>query len=385
MDSQVDQMLGRTTDDRGAERSNQIRKNQAKERATLQNDISKAQKEIARLKEERAPIAKELRKVEAEVGPIKYIAALIYNDKPDETMLEKAVRWVIICIVIVFDPLAIMMLLAATESMGWIKRERYDHYAAPIAAATTEEPQDNTPIKVDDFGTLPPAEEEEKPWPFPMVRPAEGNALAVEDDQVAAAIVPPEDIPSIVTRPWTDEEISAFEKAYDTAQEEPVNIEPDPTAKLDEEVATEIDPDAEKEAMRAWKVEHPETTIKEQRRLLDQGKIDQLPWQQNIAIHADNEPLSGAVSGFGVEWPAQANKGDMFLRVDMLPTQLYKFNGKKWIEVDKDLNDSYTYDSAYIDYLIEKLESGEYDPELLTYTEREEIAHQLNHQKSTGV
>jgi hypothetical protein len=94
--------------------------------------------------------------------------------------------------------------------------------------------------------------------------------------------------------------------------------------------------------------------------------------------------LPGNVSGFGIDWPTRASKGDMFLRVDMLPTQLYKFNGKKWIEVDKDLNDSYTYDAAYIDYLIEKLESGEYDPELLTYTEREEIAHRLTHQKSTG-
>ena len=136
--------------------------------------------------------------------------------------------------------------------------------------------------------------------------------------------------------------------------------------------------------MRSWKVQHPETTIKEQRRLLDQGKIDQLPWQHNVGLQADNEPLSGNVSGFGVEWPQQAAKGDMFLRVDMLPTQLYKFNGKKWIEVDKDLNDSYTYDAAYIDYLIAKLESGEYDPELLTYTEREEIAHRLTQQKSTG-
>jgi len=390
MDSQVDQMLGRTTDDRGAERSNQIRKNQARERGTLQNDISKAQKEIARLKEERAPVAKELRKVEAEVGPIKYIAALIYNDKPDETMLEKAVRWVIISIVLVFDPLAIMMLLAATESMGWIKRERYEHPPATVQA--------------EDFGALPPNEdddtppealiklfqdglpdnanrtEEEKPWPFPIVRPVEGDAKIALDDQAAMNIRPPEEIPGMVIRPWTDDEIAAFDQAYDMSQEEPrVDVESNVIAE-----DKEIEPDEEKEAMRAWKVQHPETTIKEQRRLLDQGKIDQLPWQHDIGLQADNEPLSNNVSGFGVGWPQQAAKGDMFLRVDMLPTQLYKFNGKKWIEVDKDLNDSYTYDAAYIDYLIAKLESGEYDPELLTYTEREEIAHRLTQQKSTG-
>jgi hypothetical protein len=61
----------------------------------------------------------------------------------------------------------------------------------------------------------------------------------------------------------------------------------------------------------------------------------------------------------------------------MLPTVLYKYNGKKWIEVDKDLSDSYAYDDAYIDFLIAKLESGEYDAEMLTYSEREQIAARL--------
>jgi hypothetical protein len=78
MDAQVDQKLSRTTDDKGAERAVQIRRNQAKERKQLQDDISKAQKSIAALQLERAPAASQARKIEAEVGPIKYIAALIY-------------------------------------------------------------------------------------------------------------------------------------------------------------------------------------------------------------------------------------------------------------------------------------------------------------------
>jgi hypothetical protein len=184
------------------------------------------------------------------------------------------------------------------------------------------------------------------------------------------AIVPPEEIPGIVTRPWTDEEIAAFEKAYDTAQEDTTSIE---------------DSDAEKEAMRAWKINHPETTIKEQRRMLETGKIEQLPWMQDVGLSADNAPKINNVSGFGISFPEESQKGDTFLRVDIMPSQLYKYNGKKWIEVDKDISDSYTYDIAYIDYLIEKIESGEYDPELLTYSEREQIAHRLNKQNSTGV
>jgi hypothetical protein len=112
LDAQVDQTLSRTSDDRGAERSVQIRRSQTKERNQLIGEIQKAQEEIARLNNERAPIAAEVRKVEAEVGPIKYIAALIYGDNAGQDLLEKAVRWVIILIVLVFDPLAVLMLIA---------------------------------------------------------------------------------------------------------------------------------------------------------------------------------------------------------------------------------------------------------------------------------
>jgi hypothetical protein len=128
MDAQVDEKLSRTTDDRGAERAVQIRRNQAKERTNLQNEISAAQKKISSLQEQRAPIASQARKVEAEVGPIKYIAALIYGDNPDANLLEKAVRWVIILIVLVFDPLALVLILAADQTFAWHRPKRRDDW-----------------------------------------------------------------------------------------------------------------------------------------------------------------------------------------------------------------------------------------------------------------
>jgi len=97
----------------GVERSIAIRRSQQKDRERILKEIGTAQTKISQLNEERAPIATEVRKVEAEVGPIKYIAALIYGDNPEIDVLEKAVRWVIIMIVIVFDPLAVLMLVAA--------------------------------------------------------------------------------------------------------------------------------------------------------------------------------------------------------------------------------------------------------------------------------
>jgi hypothetical protein len=102
MDGAVDQTLSRSTDEKGADKAAQLRRSQAKERGTLQNEIASAQKKIAALNEERAPIASELRKVEAEVGPIKYIAKMIYGDNPDANLLEQAVVWVIMILILDF-------------------------------------------------------------------------------------------------------------------------------------------------------------------------------------------------------------------------------------------------------------------------------------------
>lgn len=124
MDAQVDQLLGRTTDDKGANRAVQVRRQQKAERARLQSEIAAEQEAISKLNEEAAPIRAQVRKVEAEVGPIKYIAALIYGDQASTTMLENAVRWVIIMIVVVFDPLAITLLLASQYSFQELARQR---------------------------------------------------------------------------------------------------------------------------------------------------------------------------------------------------------------------------------------------------------------------
>jgi hypothetical protein len=116
LDAQVDQTISRTTEASGAERAITIRRSQQKDRTRILNEIGTAQAKIASLNQDRAPIAAEVRKVEAEVGPIKYIAALIYDDAGNDT-LERAVRIVTIMIVIVFDPLAVLLLIAANWQM----------------------------------------------------------------------------------------------------------------------------------------------------------------------------------------------------------------------------------------------------------------------------
>ena len=129
LDQQVDQTMARTSDDTGATKAIAIRRGQAKERARLIQDIGDSQTRISKYQEERAPIASEVRKVEAEVGPIKYIAELIYGDQAkDEGFLEKAVRIVIMMIVSVFDPLAVLMLIAANWSLKNTVRKDWNSF-----------------------------------------------------------------------------------------------------------------------------------------------------------------------------------------------------------------------------------------------------------------
>jgi hypothetical protein len=131
LDSIADQTIARTEDAKGVERANQIRRSQQKDRSRLLSEIGEAQKEIAKLNDEKAPIAKDLRKIEAEVGPIKYIAALIYGDNPDSSILEKAVRIVILMIVAVFDPLAVLLLVAANWNLKNLGRKEDEFWRLP--------------------------------------------------------------------------------------------------------------------------------------------------------------------------------------------------------------------------------------------------------------
>ena len=160
LDAQVDQTIARTDDAKGTERAITVRRNQQKDRNRILNEIGTAQTKIAKYNEERAPIASEVRKVEAEVGPIKYIAALIYGDESatDVTMLEKAVRIVTILIVIVFDPLAVLLLIAANWNLKHTGTRKWNDFFEKPPVEDFPERTDirlNDEIKVDAPSTTP--------------------------------------------------------------------------------------------------------------------------------------------------------------------------------------------------------------------------------------
>jgi hypothetical protein len=367
LDEGVDSVLGRSTTETGAEKAVAMRKSQQKERGRLQAEISQSQKSISELNNARAPIAAEVRKIEAEVGPIKYIAAFIYGDNPDANLLERAVRWVIIILVVVFDPLAIMMVLSATESMKW-ERERRSQPPAYEA--------DDGPLTDDQIKQIEKLAEEDLPT---------GETVATSqlfDDPGE----PPENYmygelqPHALTEEELEEVIAEFNHVRHTTQ--PVVYNADYLEQLKDSIQAnsanddeEIDDDDPmKKAIKEWKDANPGTTLKEQRARFAAGKIRELPW---IGLMATDDLNRKPLSGFGTDFPENAGKGDTFMRVDRMPNVLYKYNGQNWIVVDKTLTDNYTYDDAYIEHLITQLESGEYDPDMLSDGEADAIARRV--------
>jgi hypothetical protein len=123
LDAAVDQIMVRSADEKGAERSNQIRKAQQKERTRITDEIDGSQKAIQKIIEEKSPVSLEIRKAESDFGPIKYVAEVVYGTH-DRDIIDKAVRLVIFIIIIVFDPLAILLLIAANQTYQALKKAK---------------------------------------------------------------------------------------------------------------------------------------------------------------------------------------------------------------------------------------------------------------------
>ena len=248
------------------------RNQQREERDALNAQISEAQTKISELRTERAPFAASLRAIEAEVGPIKYIAKLIYGDATDANMLEQAVVWIIIVIVFVFDPLAVLLLLASQMSFKWAREERElrseQNAMVPIVNDTTE-----------DSNVEPNSNDDVQPVAEPVVD--EPQPESTVEETVVKEIVVEE---PAVEEPVVVEPVQSVE-VFDILPEAPVEEEED-----DNEVC-----ETEKAAIQRWKAEHPGEYAKKQRHLLEIGIIDRLPWEDYMEDREVSEDQSAAI------------------------------------------------------------------------------------------
>ena len=399
MDEAVDQVMARSDSEKGAEKAVSIRRSQAKERVRLQNEITAEQTKIAKLNEERAPIASEVRKVEAEVGPIKYIAAFIYGDNPDANLLERAVRWVIILLVVVFDPLAIMLVIAANQSKDWDKEQLIedDRNAMSIIPPKKE---DTRPFTEEEITVLDgPTVEPTATWPFPSepeIEPSThyvANKFSEPDPrysvnkplhteptveyQILEDVVE-EDLPPVtswVVIPDLEENIEEV-----VAEEEPIVVDDTPpyegikdlkTGKWIQTGPALADPVAQ--SSMGFKDLGNGYVEFEGKRMSTHVLKDKRP--DLFAIKEDNPREVKITFGQGLTNIGQI--GDAHIRIDTIPHRIYKSNGEKWIEINKNTTASYLGNTKYLQFLMDQISTGEYDPELLTELEQEAIANHL--------
>jgi hypothetical protein len=381
MDEAVDQVMGRSTTETGADKAVQIRRSQQKERARLFAEIEAEQKKITILNEERAPIAAEVRKVEAEVGPIKYIAALIYGDDADNNMLEASVRWVIILLVIVFDPLAIALVLAANASKEWDKEKEDEEGDSPLGTETAATPTVTEPAYEPDDGPLTDEqiaqikESVNEPINCYMCDTPLENAPGI-------GLFCPNKNCDVKDGPVEESEKSILEQhPYLTKPFVSFDVKPMVAPKAE----TIVDePTADEDHTMIVKQDLPFKELPggyvafEGKHVQRDALFSMHP--EFLKLSVDSGKLVN--SGFGPKFPDVAEKGDIFTRVDVLPNKVYKYDGKNWIVINKETSNTYLYNTKYLEYLIQMIENGQYDPELLSENERAQIEDYIKIQKN---
>jgi hypothetical protein len=215
--------------------------------AEQQAKIVEANNTIDTLTQQKYTLQAEYRKLEAEVGPVKYLAEFIYGERADQNILEDAVRWVIVIIIFVFDPLAVLLLIASQATFE-MRRQEY-----PRLKAQQEIKNDN---EIDDCSNdehTPSRSEYGESNDYATAGDTRENGKTLSKDAIVRDYIRTAD-------DGRDMDRSRREQRYEQLE-------------ADDEV---------KKAKQEWKSDHPDLTIKEQKELYIQGKIETLPWEEYV-------------------------------------------------------------------------------------------------------
>ena len=272
--------------------------------------IKEANKEIDTLTEQKYTIEAEYRKLEAEVGPIKYIAEFIYGEEADRDMLEEAVRWVIILIIFVFDPLAVLLLIASQYTFdfargnngrsAWRKYEQaraqkivensvpdeeqgndVQHTVAESNGNENEQSEEQQPKeevgqKEDTTDVVQPVSVQEA---FEAEEPKE---VEVEKKDTESSVESKSDLES-----WNEWVEAANAEAEAEAKAEGMLFGEDNLKKQEikdrANLVKQYETDGEwKKAKQKWKDANPEGNIKDWKQAFISGRIHELPWAQYV-------------------------------------------------------------------------------------------------------
>ena len=305
--------------------------------ADIEMQLVTVQTKVDAAREERAVLESAFRQLEAEVGPVKYIAEFIYSKEADRNLLEDAVRWVIVTIIFVFDPLAVLLLIASQYSFEQAREKR-----EPTKQKPSYEPDDGSLTNaqvvqidesIDDIWNAVPVQEEPKPAAPKKKKTVTKKKIIKEDN---------------------NEQVDTNkEPAQETQQ---TTKESDERISTDEEVKVRL------------------TRVGDEYISYD-GKMyrDHALIKSHPELHLD---LQHKVP-FGPRFPEKSNEGRLFLRSDLEPTKLYRSNGVTWDPQDKNILSETAYSADYIDMLVDKIASGDYDPELLNVIEKQKIQEKI--------
>jgi len=308
--------------------------------------IKNANAEIDTLTEEKYALEAEYRKLEAEVGPVKYIAEFVYGDEAGKDLLEEAVRWVILIIIFVFDPLAVLLLIASQytfeqhrkrkdENGDWLRRNEQARakrivdnpgYTVDTLKETKDEKtEENRTEESQDAEELRPGQYGEGVSPETGVDPVVVKEETQVDGGLDIRVSTADSIGAGDSGRDTTEEMALaggdnlddYVQSYVATADEPLDqLEPKkkvkPTVLLEESKREaeyeEKENSEEYQVGKAnWKKDHPDQTLKRYKNLYIKGVIDTLPWERPQYTTVE-EPE-------GYQQNAEQNESSIFNRI----------------------------------------------------------------------
>jgi len=294
--------------------------------------IKTANAEIETLTDQKYELEGEYRQLEAEVGPIKYIAEFVYGEQADKNMLEKAVTWVIIIIIFVFDPLAVLLLIASQYTFDFARKnkgisnnrarmQKIVDNPGPINTKDDYEP-DEPKFEDVDQETIDKEFSDDTGRVGPTERDEFLDEWAVANEQLELDF----------GKPDTE---TVYNALTELAEEPKKKVESPDVSNLEElsaeEQARKDEYDAKdtteefKTAKHAWKDANPNLTLKMEKNRYIKGTIDVLPWEEPKAYIKQNEEgeqvrikpdLTQLIEPEGYQQNAEQNEGTIFNKLN---------------------------------------------------------------------
>jgi len=278
--------------------------------AVEEEKIQTAEAEIATLSEEKYKLEAEYRKLEAEVGPVKYLAEFVYGETADQTLLEDAVKWVIVIIIFVFDPLAVLLLIASQATFEFVKSNKTAQRQNKETTNDTKindnqhvikheqqlsDETNNTRNKLtgdeeDTFNTT--SELRDNAGTGSQGRDLGSKQITLEaitDENIQSNTVTADDAGRVTVSKNTDAGTDESNAELESTEIQLDESEQEKRRRHVEEIELLEDVKISKQK---WKEENPDATIKLHKDAYIKGKIEKLPWDNGYSQNSEQSDNS---------------------------------------------------------------------------------------------